>query len=207
MGVVVVKYFFLIIFTVFYSQPTLAYLGFLTCKNEQVSNYKELCNESSYCHGIDAANIGQFDLKDFKKNNCIEKKTNACMCLTFLGFKTHGQFEEFGLYGNFCGWKNAAKDSSGQPVDWKNKIEAMRAMIELESIDSIDEGCKIHDLEYLVNKVSVCNADRTLIKRLFSLALDSGNGMSFEKREMALVLALAMKKNNLTCHFFNLFRK
>jgi hypothetical protein len=190
-----------------YSQFSFAYLSFLSCKKEQVEKYKEICNENSYCQGIDASNIDQFDLKDFKNKDCIRKKTDSCMCLTFLGFKTHGKFDDFGIYGNFCGWKNAAKDPTGQPIDWKNKFEAMRAMIELDSFDPIDEACKIHDLEYLVSKVSVCEADRILIKKLFYLALDSSNGMSFEKREMALVLAQAMKKNNLTCHFFNLFRK
>jgi hypothetical protein len=127
------------------------------------------------------------------------------MCLTLVAYKTHGEFEDYGIYGNFCGWKNAARDKNGNPIDWKNKIEAFEAMLNLKALDEIDDTCKRHDLEYLVDKISVCKADHAFIKKLTEIALNPTNDLMAEKREMALVLAETIRKNGFTCHIFNLF--
>lgn len=183
---------------------------FLDCDIINMNQYRERCRVFTGCGIMDQVRAGASSRDALLENTCFRKKAMACYCLTFEGARAYDtndfNFADVAVYGNFCGWRNAAKAADGSALDWTKKSQVSKSEKALQPIDELDAICKVHDHDYTASSDKICRADRKAIKAMHKLALDETNGLSDSVREQALAMAESLHKNRVTCYVLDLIR-
>jgi hypothetical protein len=161
---------------------------FWKCDFDEMEHYRIQCRTSTQC-GKDSA--------------CFDDKVLSCYCLTYEGgrhMKSNDfDFNQVAIYGNFCGWRNAA------PVtDWANKPQVLEIVKNLPAIDALDEICKEHDIDYYLPNVDYCQADRKAMQSMNALAKNLE--IAAAVREQALAMSGALYFNRHTCHILKFLK-
>jgi hypothetical protein len=161
------------------------------------------CGISLFCDALATAGP-QDSAEDIGAiNSCFQKKINACFHATTRGGvwwrANKKDLSQTILYGNFCGWRNLAKNGQGGSLDWKNESEVLKATQLMPAIDAFDELCKWHDIQYFTPPYSICEADEIFIQKIQELIWDPKTNLSKETREVALAIAGAIQRNWKTC--------
>lgn len=191
-------------------QAAHAQLQFLECDIKNMNQYREQCQVATECGIMDQVRTGASSRDALLNNRCFSEKAMACYCLTFEGARAYDtndfNFTDVAVYGNFCGWRNAAKAANGSGLDWTNKTQVSKNEKALQPVDALDQICKVHDHDYTASPDKICRADRKAIKAMHKLALDKNNGLSDSVREQALAMAESLYKNRVTCNVLDLIR-
>ena len=174
--------------------------------------YREDCRVSHSCEIFSFMDVSNPPThQELVKNDCFRAKAHSCYCLTLEGglhFNSNDfDFNDVSIYGNFCGWRNAAKKEYGKSLNWKNREEVLKAIRALTPIDELDSICKDHDIAYVETPGEICAADRKAISKMLELAYSTHSTPLPEVREQSLVMAEALYKNRWSCHLLELFKK
>ena len=171
----------------------------------------KICRIETFCNTIVTAHPTDSPIEIAKNNSCFNKKVHACYSSTKRAGLWDRSYDDdlkrVMLYGNFCGWRNLARNPDGSAIHWKNEEEAIAATKRTAAIDAVDEICKWHDLQYFTTPYHICEADKVFVKKMLAVAWDYSIPLSDSTREMALAMAGAIQKNGNTCHLIGMMKR
>jgi hypothetical protein len=161
------------------------------------------CRADNFCDALAKALPGDSAKDIADRDSCFRKKLHGCYSATTRGGVwwrgNDVDLSQLNLYGNFCGWRNLSKNLDGSKLDWKNDEEVLAATKRFPAIDSLDEICKWHDIQYFTPPFAICEADKIFIDRIEALVWDPKTPLSNNAREVAMALSGAIWKNKNTC--------
>ena len=170
-----------------------------------------VCRTETFCDALSKATPTETPAEIADTNQCFKKKIHACYSVTAragIWMKSNdSDLSKVILYGNYCGWRNLARNPDGSHVNWKNEAEAIKASINTPAIDQIDELCKWHDIQYFTAPYNICDADKIFIKKIQDLVWDESLPLSVESREVAMAFSGAIEKNHLTCRLIGFMKR
>ena len=169
------------------------------------------CRAETFCNAMATAHPTDSPQDIAENNPCFHRKVHACYSSTKRAGLWDRSYDDdlkrVILHGNFCGWRNLARNPDGSAIHWKNEEEAIAATKRTPAIDAVDEICKWHDLEYFTAPYNICDADRAFVKKMQAVAWDYSIPLTESSREMALAMAGAIKKNSKTCRLIGMMKR
>lgn len=182
----------------------LANITFITLSHSQeIDKVVKLCRLDTFCDALASATPEETPKEIAESNPCFRKKLKACFGAATRGGLWWGSndldFTKINLYGNFCGWRNLARNPDGSELDWKNEKEVLAATKALPAIDSLDEICKEHDIKYFTAPYAICEADKIFIQKIQTLVWNAKDPLSKNAREVAMAMSGAIARNKETC--------
>ena len=174
-----------------------------TAYSATLDHLVEECRVETFCDALATAQPGDNAKEVARSNSCFKHKVHACFSASLRGgIWWRGNdldLSQIIVHGNFCGWRNLAKNADGSQPNWKNEKEILAAIDRTPAIDEVDEICKWHDIQYFTPPYAICAADRIFIKKMEALVWDKQDLLPANYRELALALSGAIEKNSNTC--------
>lgn len=174
-----------------------------TSYSQNIETVVKTCRLDTFCDALVNATPEETPKEIAESNPCFRKKLKACFGATTRGGVWWGSndldFTKIILYGNFCGWRNLARNPDGSELDWKNEKGVLLATKALPAIDSLDEICKEHDIKYFTAPYEICEADNEFIQKIQTLVWNTKDPLTKNAREVAMAMSGAISRNKDTC--------